>query len=115
MKGQIFENMIVSECQKRDQHSYIQREYHFWQDSQGHEVDILVKQSGGFSLFEIKVSQTISGDHFKEMDRFESLAAPVKVSKTLIYGGTENEKADQIFGIELAKYFRLIPPLDRPH
>ena len=26
------------------------------------------------------------------MDRFEEIAAPAEVNKTLIYGGTENEK-----------------------
>jgi predicted AAA+ superfamily ATPase len=92
LKGQVFENLVVAEYQKRDQHLYKHREYHFWQDSHGHEVDLLTRENEAFSLFEIKATQTISSDLFREMDRFEALASPVTVNKTLIYGGLENEK-----------------------
>lgn len=57
-----------------------------------HEVDLLMKKGQGFSIFEIKATQTISTALFKEMDRFEEIAAPALVNKTLIYGGSENEK-----------------------
>lgn len=92
LKGQIFENMIVSEYQKKKHHLYLHQDYYFWQDSNGHEVDLLMKKSQGFAVFEIKATQTITSDLFKEMDRFEEIAAPAQVSKTLIYGGTEDEK-----------------------
>jgi predicted AAA+ superfamily ATPase len=92
LKGHIFENLIVSEYHKRNLHTYKHGEYHFWQDSHGHEVDMLTKESEGFSLFEVKSTQTVTSELFKEMDRFEALVSPAKVSKTLIYGGPENEK-----------------------
>ena len=92
LKGHVFDNLIVSEYQKNNQHSYEHKEYYFWQDSHGHEVDMLTKESRGFSLFEIKSTQTISSALFKEMDRFEALASPATVTKTLVYGGAENEK-----------------------
>lgn len=92
LKGHIFENLIVSEYHKRNLHTYKNGEYHFWQDSHGHEVDMLTKENKGFSLFEVKATQTVTSELFKEMDRFEALASPAKVSKTLIYGGPENEK-----------------------
>jgi hypothetical protein len=37
-------------------------------------------------------TQTINAGLFKEMDRFEEIAAPANVNKTLIYGGIEDEK-----------------------
>jgi predicted AAA+ superfamily ATPase len=92
LKGQVFENMIMAEYQKNNHHLYQHRDYYFWQDSNAHEVDLLMKKSNGFSVFEIKATQTISGGLFKEMDRFEEIAAPAEVNKTLIYGGVENEK-----------------------
>lgn len=92
LKGQIFENMIVSEYQKKKHHLYLHQDYYFWQDSNGPEVDLLMKKSQGFAVFEIKATQTIMSGLFKEMDRFEEIAAPAQVSKTLIYGGTEDEK-----------------------
>ncbi len=92
LKGQIFENMIVAEYEKKNQHLYQHHDYYFWQDSNGHEVDLLMKTNQCFAVFEIKATQTISSGLFKEMDRFEAIAAPAQVSKTLIYGGNEDEK-----------------------
>ena len=92
LKGNIFENLILAEYQKMNHHLYLHQDYYFWQDSNAHEVDLLIKNNHGFSIFEIKATQTINTNLFKEMDRFEEIAAPAIVDKTLIYGGTENEK-----------------------
>ncbi|TWJ01619.1 hypothetical protein JN11_01770 [Mucilaginibacter frigoritolerans] len=92
LKGNVFENMIVAEFQKNNHHLYLHEDYYFWQDSNGHEVDLLMKKGQGFSIFEIKATQTVSSSLFKELDRFEDISTPAKVEKTLIYGGLENEK-----------------------
>ena len=92
LKGHIFENMVLAEYQKQNYHRYLHLDYYFWQDSNAHEVDLLMKNGQAFSIFEIKATQTISTALFKEMDRFEEIAAPAPVDKTLIYGGSENEK-----------------------
>ncbi|MFC5283469.1 ATP-binding protein [Pedobacter alpinus] len=91
LKGQIFENMVVAEYQKQNHHSYLLRDYYFWQDSNANEVDLMLKDIQGFSIFEIKATETISNTLFKEMDKFEEIASPTKVRKTLIYGGDENQ------------------------
>lgn len=90
-KGQIFENMVVAEYQKKNHHQYLHQDYFFWQDSNGNEVDLLQKNTKGYSVAEIKATETISSALFKEMDRFEQLVQPQWVSKRLIYGGNENE------------------------
>jgi len=92
LKGNLFENMVVAEHQKRNQHLYLHLKYNFWQDSAGHEVDLLLKKLNGFNVYEIKATQTLGSGLFKEMDRFEELAAPNAVNKTLIYGGDENQQ-----------------------
>jgi uncharacterized protein len=92
LKGNIFENLILAEFQKKNHHLYLHQDYFFWQDSNGHEVDLRIPKKQAFSVFEIKATQTINSALFKQMDHFEEIAAPVKVSKTLIYGGSENEK-----------------------
>lgn len=91
LKGQIFENMMVAEYQKQNHHGYLHNDFYFWQDSNANEVDLLTKQQNGFSIFEIKATETLSNNLFKEMDRFEEIVAPVSVNKTLIYGGNENQ------------------------
>ncbi|RZJ98301.1 MAG: DUF4143 domain-containing protein [Flavobacterium sp.] len=92
LKGNIFENMIVAEFQKRNHHDYLLHEYNFWQDSNGNEIDILMKTENGFDAFEVKATQTITSNLFKQLDRFGETASPSLVNKTLIYGGLENQR-----------------------
>ena len=92
LKGHVFENMMLAEYQKKNHHLYLHQDYYFWQDSNTHKVDLLIKGNQGFSVFEIKATQTISAKLFKEMDRFEEMVSPIEVKKTLIYSGSENEK-----------------------
>lgn len=92
LKGNIFENMVIAEYQKKNYHLYLHREYNFWQDSNGREVDLLSKTHNGFDLYEVKATQTISASLFKEMDYFEALSPNLKIKKTLIYGGNENQQ-----------------------
>jgi predicted AAA+ superfamily ATPase len=91
LKGQIFENMMLAEYQKQNHHCYLHKDYYFWQDSNAHEVDLLIKKDRGFSVFEIKATETLTSTLFKEMDRFEEISAPSQVDKTLIYGGNEDQ------------------------
>lgn len=90
-KGAIFENMIVAEFQKKNHHLYLHEDYFFWQDSNANEIDLLQKTVSGFSLYEIKATETINSGLFKQMDRFESIANPATIAKTLIYGGSESQ------------------------
>lgn len=92
LKGNLFENMIVAEFQKQNYHMYLHREYYFWQDSNSHEVDILLKTNSGFDIYEIKATETIKPSLFEKMNYFEELAKPAKVNKTLIYGGNKDQK-----------------------
>jgi predicted AAA+ superfamily ATPase len=92
LKGNMFENMIVAEYQKQNYHRYLHREYYFWQDSNGNEVDLLLQNHDDFDVFEIKATQTLSSALFRQLDKFEQLASPSKVNKTLIYAGEENQQ-----------------------
>lgn len=43
------------------------------------------------NIFEIKATETISIELFNGLDKFETFAAPQPVTKTLIYGGVNNQ------------------------
>lgn len=92
LKGNIFENMVIAEYQKKNFHQYLHQNYYFWQDSNNHEIDLLNKTAKGFDIFEVKATQTIKSNLFAGMDYFEAIAGDAKIKKTLIYGGTENQK-----------------------
>lgn len=91
-KGNIFENMIIAEFQKNNEHQYLHKQYYFWQDNNGNEIDLLEKRPQGFDIYEIKATQTISPSLFRQLDYFETLAKDQLVNKSLIYGGSEDQK-----------------------
>jgi predicted AAA+ superfamily ATPase len=92
LKGNIFENMIIAEYQKKNEHQYLHQEYWFWRDSNGHEVDMLTQNGNVFDIFEIKATQTIMTEHFKGMNFFSDIALNKVGKKTLIYGGNEDQQ-----------------------
>lgn len=92
LKGNIFENMVLAEFQKKNFHQYLHQDYYFWQDSNNHEIDILIKTAKGFNIFEVKATQTIKPSLFAGMDYFEAIADDAKIKKTLIYGGIESQQ-----------------------
>ncbi|HWV71993.1 MAG TPA: ATP-binding protein [Pseudosphingobacterium sp.] len=92
LKGNIFENMVIAEFIKHNAHRYLHQEAFFWQDSNQHEVDFLLKKANGFDIFEVKATQTIMPKLFTNMDYFGELAGTQQVNKTLIYGGDENQQ-----------------------
>jgi len=92
LKGNLFENMIIAEYQKKVQHLYQHQEFYFWQDSNGNEIDLLWHVGGTFHAVEIKATKTITNELFKQLDKFETssaLAQPIK--KILVYGGNEHQ------------------------
>jgi predicted AAA+ superfamily ATPase len=91
LKGHVFENLIVAETYKQREHQYLDQEYFFWQDSNANEVDLLTKKGTDFYISEIKATETITSKLFEQLDKFEQIAAPAVVNKTLIYGGDNNQ------------------------
>jgi predicted AAA+ superfamily ATPase len=89
--GSLFENLVVAEFYKQNYHQYRLKEYWFWRDAQGNEVDLLSKSGQMFELFEVKSTQTVLPALFKGLDYFEGLAGDKVKGKTLIYGGQENQ------------------------
>lgn len=92
LKGNVFENMVISEFYKQDYHGNLNNEYYFWQDNHANEIDLLEPTDKGFSVFEIKATQTVTPDLIENLEKFEAFAGPKKVDKHLIYGGLENQE-----------------------
>lgn len=91
LRGNIFENLVVAELFKRNEHEYLHREYWFWRDSNGHEIDLLTQNGNLFDIFEIKSTQTIMREHFKGIDYFSEISGNRAGRKTLIYGGNSDQ------------------------
>lgn len=89
--GSLFENMIIGEFFKQNQHRYQLREFWFWRDANGYEIDLLTKNGLQFDLFEIKSSQTIMPKFFKNLDFLAAILGDSVKNRVLVYGGDENQ------------------------
>ncbi len=92
-KGAIFENFIINEYRRQNFHQNLHREFYYWRDSNGLEVDLLIGgDSPAFDLVEIKASKTIVQKMFHNMDSVEQLAGTHSNRKILVYAGTQSQK-----------------------
>ena len=87
--GQLFENMIVSEYIKQDAHEAGMREFYFWRDSKGHEVDLLYQDGDKLTIIEIKASKTVLLKMFDGLNYFENISTWKIQDKVLVYGGDQ--------------------------
>ncbi|OJV21222.1 MAG: AAA family ATPase [Dyadobacter sp. 50-39] len=95
LRGSIFENLVIAEIYKQNEHRYLHRDYWFWRDSNGHEIDLLSQNGNKYDIFEIKSTQTIMTDHFAGLDYFSEISGNNTGEKTLIYGGGTNQSRTQ--------------------
>lgn len=96
LKGSLFENLIVAEAFKQNDHKYLHADFCFWRDASGNEVDLLVEHNEKLSIVEIKASSTIKNEHFKGLNYFGALEGSNVKSKNLIYTGALNQKRSQL-------------------
>lgn len=95
LRGNIFENLIIAEINKQNEHRYLHRDYWFWRDSNGHEIDLLTQTGNLYDIFEIKSTQTIMTEHFAGLNYFSEISENNTGEKTLIYGGSTNQARTQ--------------------
>lgn len=92
LKGNLFENMMISEYVKRIHHKNEVIDVWFWRDVAGHEIDFLTKKGATFSLYEIKSTETIMPNQFKGLSYFESVHPSEKHNKNVVYAGTDAQE-----------------------
>ncbi len=85
LRGQIFENFIVSELVKNRFNRGLASNLYFWRDRSGNEVDVILENGKGLSAIEIKSGQTINQDFFKGFNFWNHLLPGTH--NILVYGG----------------------------
>jgi uncharacterized protein len=86
-RGSIFESFVVAELIKSFLHQGEQVALHFWRDSAGHEVDILIDADRRPLALEVKSGATIASDFFDGLRYWRSLAPGEERPTALVYGG----------------------------
>lgn len=88
LRGQIFENSIVTEFRKLYLHDVRRPPLYFWRDSNGMEVDLVVDLGTKRVPVEIKAGRTVNADYFKHLERYTKLSHdPYGI---VVYGGDES-------------------------
>ena len=89
-RGALFENLVVTEYLKARFNRGQPADLHFWRDSKGLEVDLLLDDGISLKPIEIKSGQTVASDFMTSLRKWCELSGDPKRPAVLVYGG-ENE------------------------
>ena len=104
LRGALFENHVVAEVAKAYWHHRRTPPIHFWRDQTGHEVDLLVEESGKLYPIEVKSGATFASDMLAPLRWWASLAGDEAGQATLVYSGAE---AFTHTGIDVRPWFAI--------
>ena len=90
LRGQLFENWVITEKIKKQFNEGKSSSYYFWRDQHGHEVDLVDDRGTYLYLSEIKSSATFISSFLKNVEWLNSLQG--RTDGELIYGGRESFK-----------------------
>ncbi|MFH1542285.1 MAG: ATP-binding protein [bacterium] len=73
LRGNIFENWVVSEYEKKYYNQGLEPPLYFWQDAKGHEIDLIIDEGTYLYPIEIKSSYTPNSTMVKNIEYFSRL------------------------------------------
>ena len=104
LRGNLYENLIITEIVKGALNRGIRPEIYFFRDSHGNEVDLLIREEGRIYPVEIKSAVTFSRDFLKGIEKFRSFTQDMPVGAGMVlYNG------EQVFSLN---GIRIINPFD---
>ena len=105
MRGHLFENMVIIEAYKSALNKGKAPQLYFYRDSNGNEVDLLVKHGSGYNCFEIKSGATFHPSFAKGLAHFNMAFPDLCLAKTVVYTG---ETMPDLNGIAIKNYAKLV-------
>ena len=91
LRGNLFENLVVTEVIKHRYNAGKRASCTFYRDSSGHEVDLLVEHGGHIHPFEVKAGRTISREFFRGFETLRNDLGDQVSRPILVYGGDRDE------------------------
>lgn len=90
-KGSLFENMVAAELMKNRYNVFRPASIYFWRDSNGNEVDFLIREGGDVHLVEAKFSFTPTAQFFKGIQFVRSAAPQLKGRNMVLFAGDDTQ------------------------
>ncbi len=101
MRGNIFENYVVMEAVKYRMNKGREGGVFFYRDSNGNEVDLLIKEEGAIKAFEVKSSMTYSTSFEEKIKKLPGwIKTPIERMGIIYAGDYENNQGN----VELINY-----------
>ncbi|MBN1671052.1 MAG: ATP-binding protein [Kiritimatiellae bacterium] len=92
LRGSLFENMVVGETLKFFANRGRKAPLHFYRDSSGLEVDLLIDEGGSLLPVEVKASHTPAQALLKGLHRFRQVEPDAPYGRMLVYGGDQRQE-----------------------
>jgi len=90
LRGELFENWIISEFLKQNYAVGKEPAIYFWRDNNGTEVDLLIERAETLKALEIKSGGTLNSDYFKGLKQLQKLSVATVDNSFVVYGGMRN-------------------------
>lgn len=101
MRGHLFENMVIIDSIKDAFNAGKNGGFYFYRDSNGNEVDLLVKNGSGYDCYEIKSAATFHPDFIKGIRNFEKNFPELTKRKAVVYCG---DTMPEFNGVSIVNY-----------
>jgi len=85
LRGELFENYVITEYIKNSLNDVKEPDIYFWRDNTGNEVDLLIEDAARLKAVEIKSGATFREDFFKGISYWEKLSN--SSDNSVVYGG----------------------------
>jgi uncharacterized protein len=97
LRGNLFENMVISEALKYRLNQGKRSNLYFYRDSKGNEVDLLLLAGSDIFPIEVKAGMTITKDYFKGLNHFANIFSEhVPKGMGLVYGGGAGQERTDV-------------------
>ncbi|MCE5340490.1 MAG: ATP-binding protein [Planctomycetaceae bacterium] len=88
LRGSLYENLLILEVVKKILNQGQQPNLHFFRDSKGNEVDLLIQDTRSFTTIEIKSGQTFQSEYISGIENFKNtISSSFKVKSQVWYNG----------------------------
>ncbi|WGZ95393.1 MAG: ATP-binding protein [Candidatus Thiothrix putei] len=103
LRGNLYENLMILEILKAHLNRGLRPDLYFYRDSQGNEVDLLIRQRQGLLPVEIKSSATFSTAFLKGIQTFRADSPDCLPNGVVLYNGEQTHQVAQTRVVNLLR------------
>ncbi len=111
LRGNLFENLAVMEALKYRLHRGRRSNLHFYRDSNGNEVDLLLNYGPDLFPVEIKAGMTLNRDYFKGLQAVAKVF-DLPLGAGLLYGGDEQQQRRDVTVLPARKIHLMLAEME---